>query len=741
MRASGGLSRKRRGGAVRRSLAIVGAAAVFAGLAGPSSALAAEPWGFEQVSPVDKGPGALSGHGTYTAAPDGETILYSAYGSFNEVPAKSIPLFTRYFAERGEDRWISRPNDPPFDLKDAGAYLQQTIMVTLRTSDNLRYSFVTTLRALTPGATEGGSNLYIQDNRTGELTLVMTTPDAKQTETLTNNQGQTGVYWVAQDGKAALFFRQNAEGANPSGVYKWTAEDGLEYVGGYEWEGKTYSLSTVYNVEYGARERFPVENALTNLYLASNFNLNSTVTTPVVLRQESGDTPISVSHRAENDGTVVKGYLQTASENGDFATFFTKSAPLTEDSPAGATYYLYRYEEANDALSYIAHQSGGSTGLNVLQVSPDGQTIAFTSRAALAPGATEVPTDKTNVYVWRNGTTKFVYQGGSSSSPFMYVMSPNGRYFYFTEASTALAAKFGTDNVSLACAEPAAPATPLACQQAYLFDAGPAEGELDCVSCAGGVSAGIGGDPATKNSNGLVFNGRQSRNVTDEGRVFFSTAEAFDPADTNGLDDVYEFHDGDHRLVSPAKAGHKYRFLDASRDGGAIFLTTTDPIVPQDKDRVVDLYVTREGAGFPYNPPPTTPPCLGVETCHGALSSAPAIPGASTSTFDGNPSPAIVSGKVVLGRASVRGVRLTVKVRVSGAGRLELSGNRLKGLVRNIRKAGTYRVTVALSKSGRKALAHKGKVRSRLSVRFSPEEGRGASVSGVYQFKTGRRGG
>jgi hypothetical protein len=727
-----------RHGRARLAGLVIAAAMLFA-LAAAGSASAAEPWGFEQVSPVDKGAGAVSGINTFTAAPDGESFLYSAYGSFNEVPSKSIPMYTRYLAERGEDKWINRPNDPPFAVRGSGVFLQFAIMVTQRTSENLKYSFVSSLRALTPGATEGGSNHYIQDNLTGELTLVMTSPDFRETDVLTGLQGQVSVYWVAQDGKAALFHRTYAEGSNPKGLYKWTAEDGLEYAGGYEWEGTTYSLSSTNNNESGARERFPVEDALTNLYLSSGFTLNSPVATPVVLRRESGDTPISVSHRPENEGTAVKGYLQTVSEGGEFATFFTKADRLTEDSPAGGKYFLYRYDESEDDLDYIAYSNGGNYDFRVLQASRDGQTVAFTSQAALAPGATEAPSSQTNVYVWRNGSTQFVYRA-AAVGPKMFVLSLNGRYLYFTDGSTDLATSFGTETVSLACADSKAPATPLACEQAYLYDAGVSGGNLDCLSCAGGVAKGNGGDPSSNNSATLAFNGRQSWNVTNDGRAFFATAEALLPADTNGLEDVYEFHEGGYRLVSPAKAGYSYRFIDASRDGSAIFLTTTDAIVPQDQDTVTDLYVTREGAGFPYNPPPVTPPCLGAEACHGSPSAAPNTPGASTAAFKGNPNPPIVTGKVSLGKATTKGARLTVRVRVSGPGKLRLSGKKLKGLVRTVRKAGAYKLTVALSGRARKTLAAKGKVRVNLGVRFSPEEGRGANVSKAYVFKSGRGG-
>lgn len=739
---TGKAGRRGRGEAIRRALALAGATAIFAGLAGGSAA--AEPWGFEQVSPFDKGAGTVSGFSTFTAAPDGETFLYTAIGSFDEVPSKSVPIYTRYFAERGEDRWHSRPVDPPYDLRKDGVIIQFPTMATLRTSENLRYSFISTLRALTPGATQGGSNHYIQDNRTGELTLVMTGSDPRETEVLTGLQGQTGVYWVAPDGKAALFNRTYDEGESKAGLYQWTAEDGLERIPDVEWEGQSHRVGSTANLESGTRERFPREDGLTRLYLGTATSLSTPSKTPVVLRHEGKNKFVSVSQREEDKGTPVKAYLQTVSEGGKFATFFThEGRRLTDDSPEGANYYLYRYDAEKDDLKYVAHQTGTSAGFKILQSSPDGQTIAFTARDVLAPGAKEASAPRVNVYVWRNGVTKYVYTTDDPSAmngvPPMSTLSPSGRYLYFTDTSQSLAASFGTETLSVACADAATPAVPANCHQAYLYDAD--TGKLDCLSCNGGTAKGHGGDPSSGNSAGLFFNGRQSWNVTDEGRAFFSTAEALLPQDTNGLEDVYEFHQGTYRLVTPAKAGHRYRFVDASRDGSAIFFTTTDPIVPQDEDTVVDLYVTREGAGFPYNPPPVTPPCLGVESCHGGPSVGPAVPGASTSTFQGKPNPRIVVGKVSLGKATARGARLRVTVRVSGPGKLRLAGNRVKGVVRKVGKAGRYRIAVSLTGKGRRALKAKGRLRSKLNVRFTPEEGRGAQASRAYVFKSGKRGG
>jgi hypothetical protein len=733
------------------ALAGTGSIALMLALFAAPAASAATPWGFEQVSPVNKGAGAVSGGNTFTPAPDGESFLYTAVGGFDEVPPESVVSYTRYFAWRGEDKWNNQPTDPAFDPFTngfPGVYF--ATMATLRTSANLQYSFITATRALTPGAIQGGSNHYIEDNRTGDLTLVMSSANDIDTRQSLGIQGSKNVFWVAPDGKAALFLLQQELSLDlPTGLTKWTAEGGLENVGSYESDSTTYKLTTVGNNDSGTREALNTTDALSNIYLTSSSNLSSPASTPVVLRRNGTNIPVSVSQREENEGTVVNGYLQAVSEGGEFALFFTNGDRLTDDTPTDGQYYLYRYDATNGALEYIAYGLSPVTAFRVVQMSPDGQTISFTSRAALTPGAVEAPSagakSGVNGYLWRNGSTRFVYAADVGARTTNLAgggaLSPNGRYFYFVENSQSLAAKFGTETVSLACAEPKAPTVPKACDQAYMYDAGAVGGKLDCLTCEPGTATGSSGDPFSNNSASLSFNNQQSWNVTDDGRAFFSSPVPLDGADTNGLPDVYEYHEGDQRLVSRAKPGFSSRFIDASRDGKAIFFTTSDQIAPQDTDRAIDLYVTREGAGFPYVPPVETPQCLGLESCHGGVPGGPSAPGAASSTFKGRENPAIATGSVTVKGARVHGATATIAVRVSGPGKVTTTGPSLRSSSKQVEGAGVVRLEVRLSRQGKGTLLRVGKLKRTLKVSFTPYEERGAKASRTLVFETGGKGG
>lgn len=750
MASPAGVNHDRGRGGRGRTASLAAGLVLLLCLVGAAGASAA-PWGYEQVSPFEKGGAAVSAIDTFTAAPDGETILYSAMGSFAEVPSLSLPAYVRYFAERGSDRWVSKPTDPPYDLPaDGTAYSAQfSIMETMRSSVNMRYSIEASARALTPGAIQGGSNLYMRDNRTGELTLMLADPDNRQVAQSLSTLGETGYLWVAPDGKGALFYTYTEIEGQPDGLVQWTEQGGLEYVGYYppeEGVQKT-GLGTVFAQETGTREPLPADDALSKLYLG--YGGSGHPQTPVYLRENGTLTPISVSQKTGDEGRVAKGEPNAVTDGGRYVFFTTTEGALSDDTPEAAgpfTQILYRYDSVSEDLEYVGY--GSST--DVIQASPDASTVAFTSGSALTPGSEAAPFGATNLYVWRNGNLHYVYQADPDSNVGKYLMSRtllslsrNGRYLFFTDNSASLASKYGTETVSLACAEAKAPTVAQPCDQAYVYDvdAGGGTGTLECASCAEGVANGGNGDPSSGNTGFNRYNNRGPRNVSNDGRVFFTTFESFDPRDQNGLEDVYEYFHGERRLVSTAAEGHSSRFVDASEDGKALFFTTTDAIVPQDGDKVLDLYVTREGAGFPYTPPTETPPCLALETCHGAVPGPSSGPNPTTSTFHGQANPPVTVGRVTVTRAAANARRVRVTVRVSGPGRVTASGPGLRKASKRATRAGKVTLYLRLAPKSRKALNSHGRLNRRVTVSFQPFEGRGATASKALTLKApGKKG-
>jgi DNA-binding beta-propeller fold protein YncE len=156
----------------------------------------------------------------------------------------------------------------------------------------------------------------------------------------------------------------------------------------------------------------------------------------------------------------------------------------------------------------------------------------------------------------------------------------------------------------------------------------------------------------------------QSRYLSDEGRLFFDSAEALVPQDKNGKEDVYEyeplglggcteaaetFHPdrgGCVSLVSSGTSSQESAFIDASTNGNDAFFVTNAPLVEQDKDGSYDVYDAavcgREGTRECVEPPAATKvTCTEIKTCRGEAGETEpgpvfAPPASTSAAPDGN---------------------------------------------------------------------------------------------------------
>jgi hypothetical protein len=113
--------------------------------------------------------------------------------------------------------------------------------------------------------------------------------------------------------------------------------------------------------------------------------------------------------------------------------------------------------------------------------------------------------------------------------------------------------------------------------------------------------------------------------------VFFDTADALVPRDTNNKQDVYEWERGTVYLISSGTSDDISTFVDSSANGDDAFFTTRSQLVPQDQDENSAMYDARVNGGFP-NEPPLAAPCSD-EACQGPLSAPPTPPTAATAAF------------------------------------------------------------------------------------------------------------
>jgi hypothetical protein len=135
-----------------------------------------------------------------------------------------------------------------------------------------------------------------------------------------------------------------------------------------------------------------------------------------------------------------------------------------------------------------------------------------------------------------------------------------------------------------------------------------------------------------------------NRATTEDGsRIVFSTSEPLSSRASNGLANVYEWHDssaegeqGQVSLISGGDAEAGVHEAIISPSGLSIVFPTVQGLVPQDVDGASDVYDARMEGGFAQPPMPRNP-CNG-DACQGPLASpAPVlVPGSS---YQGSESP------------------------------------------------------------------------------------------------------
>jgi len=434
--------------------------------------------------------------------------------------------------------------------------------------------------------------------------------------------------------------------------------------------------------------------------------------------------------------------FQMATPDGN-RVFFTSPERLTNAEPGdvdGSRLYAFDLPSASnpdgtltDLTPTAVDASGAPTAEDpgagvVAGAAKDGRRVYFLATGKLTADAPSGPDDK--LYLSDDGQLRYV--GVISAPPvastwteYLHVSSDGSKAAFLTDAPLTGANTAGR-------------------RQAFLFDAdAPTGDDVVCVSCSdrtvGGGDAALGMEISMAQGATPESLRHQRQVVTNGGHVFFESPDALAPDDHNTAIDVYEYVPSLHRvgLLTAGTSDLDAGLIGVSSDGRTAAFVTFDALLPEDDDNGDgDVYVARIGGGFPSAP--ARRPCDG-DDCQGEIPKPPVetVPGSLSFVGPGSKvAGATPPGEPVFHvrpltprqRAKLaRGGSVALLVDVSGAGRLRAAvrarfGTRVLAVTRAqriVRRGGTARLRLRLSRAARRVLRQRGALRVVVAVHYT----------------------
>jgi hypothetical protein len=345
--------------------------------------------------------------------------------------------------------------------------------------------------------------------------------------------------------------------------------------------------------------------------------------------------------------------FQAASADGKRVFFITAEQLTSDDQNNVPDLYMYDSDGSPGARLTRLSTSDipgnfGNVVKGVVGASDDGHYVYFIATGQLIAGKPDLALNH-GLYLWHDGQLAYVGELAEdqldelrdlSSNwglfPSNVRVTPDGRHVLFAAHSGVglLSAHGGVDydqgvnNCQIGHG----------CTEFYVYSAD--TNALACATCDMRLAAATADAmiAARVDNGGATTTFHTNRAISDDGRfVFFSTAEALVPGDTNGKIDAYEYDVATKKqyLLSSGTSTTDSYFMDASGTGDDAFFVTRERLVGWDGDSSADLYDARVRGGFPE--PSQAPPCVG-DACHGATSAPPSevSPASSTSVGGGN---------------------------------------------------------------------------------------------------------
>ncbi len=561
---------------------------------------------YEQVTPVDKeGLEPLIQEGiiqeNFMVAPGGDTALFVYPGAFGDAAASEQT--TSYLSTRGAGTWtthspeIMQPASPTF-----GA------VPKLATSTDLSHSVYYSHAALTADAVAGDYNVYLEDNRTGRLELIFTTPERPYIVNFTSpaNIGGTPNF-------SHVLLRETTpltpDAPNNELPKLYDFHDGQLHLVSY---GANDQPSTavvprpfIYSGAPGINGWISADGTRLVYPLATGEGPDQSIG---LFERVNGHTVrVGLSRRTGEVGTAEASTVLYVSNDGS-AVYLCSFQPLADSGgPRSPIYGGWIYREQNGQLTELTRREGpNEPRVGKAYVAGDGAYVYVLEQDKL--------------FAWHAGEYTVVGEGFNPSSYSAMGSSPDGRYF----AISSSVSLNGQDNRNPAKCQSVG-AEPGDCLEVYLYDA--LTKEMECASCRTD-----GGQPIGDSGFGAA---EPNAVVSDNGTVFFNSPDPLVPTDVNGRSDVYEFRHGVATLISTGTSSRPSILGGTSTDGKNVYFSTDAQLVGQDTDHLVDIYDARVDGGLTGQYPPEPPPGCEGEACKGPISNPPDGGSPGTAAFVG----------------------------------------------------------------------------------------------------------
>jgi Tol biopolymer transport system component len=577
---------------------------------------------YEMVSPPYKADYGVEDNSlALGAAPDGESFVFRSFGAFGDARANTLTV--PYIARRTPDGWVtSSTNPPPADGRLPGFNGDYTPDLSRQ---------VTPVSAQKGGvvSSEGTAALILSDLRAPEISFMQAWPLPDGPATFPGDPGEPGTYIGASADLSHVVF------ASPfGGIYQ------ILGVGGPEPKKEPVAVVGEPDGPGGAvLPECPGLSLKKIVELEGRFHAISDDGSEIFFSQCGIFSP-RVPYVRVNGSTTFElspaGEFQGASRDGSKAFFTNGTSELFMD--------MIDSEPGHEAVSETVPITLGAPA-SVVVSSDDGSHVYFTSSSVLAganPQGSPPGAGVSNLYMYDSVTRKTAFiavtEVDKIGEHYQAQTTPDGRFLAFTTDS-----RLTPDDTDTAASVYRYDAQTRALVRVSVGENGHDDNGNDNAFGASMAAPLLSGK--TGKQDLAVETWRLgTRAISDDGStIVFSTAAPFSSRAVNGNVNVYVWHEGRVGMISTGLSKMSDESPAVSQSGRDVFFLTSQGILPQDSDGLLDVYDARIGGGFPESPVPAGG-CSG-DACQGPPS-VPSLLGAPASaTFSGLGNPVAPTSK------------------------------------------------------------------------------------------------